>query len=241
MELSQQERWRENTRRWRERQRAKRMPVLCPCGGTLPKRRRMYCSDPCYLKHGRPEERKRDQLRHRENINARSARYRETHREEMKAYLKKYYKKNRAEAARQSRERYLANREAKRQYDIEYKQRPEVIERYRAKLQTPEFKRRQSIQNKLRHALRRSIVGTFTKEQWLARVEAHGWRCFYCYKDLQYGGLTMDHAIPVSRGGTNWASNLLPACKSCNSKKKDRTVLEYLKLIGSRRAREISK
>jgi len=154
------------------------------------------------------------------------------HREEMKAYLKRYYRENREEMARQSRERYLANREAKRQYDIEYRQRPEVAVRYKAKRQTPEFREKDRLKCKVAHALRKRLPGTFTTEQWLARVAFYGWKCFYCGKDLQYGGLAMDHAIPVARGGTNWPSNLLPACKHCNSQKRHKTVFEYFKFLG---------
>lgn len=50
-----------------------------------------------------------------------------------------------------------------------------------------------------------------------------GHACRYCGRG---GRLAIDHVIPFSRGGTSDASNLVAACKSCNSRKKDRTPAE---------------
>ena len=50
--------------------------------------------------------------------------------------------------------------------------------------------------------------------------------------------LTMDHITPISKGGAHTASNIVPACQSCNSKKNNRAplkpvqpILEGLKLV----------
>ena len=43
--------------------------------------------------------------------------------------------------------------------------------------------------------------------------------CVYCNKSVEFGGDTLDHIIPLSRGGTNDKMNLTIACKSCNCKK----------------------
>lgn len=47
-------------------------------------------------------------------------------------------------------------------------------------------------------------------------------KCQYCRKPLAEEEITLDHIIPVSRGGTNDSDNLCVACRSCNGKKKDR-------------------
>lgn len=44
--------------------------------------------------------------------------------------------------------------------------------------------------------------------------------CYYCGKKFSAKELTMDHKIPLSWGGTSERSNIVPACKSCNFKKK---------------------
>lgn len=52
---------------------------------------------------------------------------------------------------------------------------------------------------------------------WLPILEAFGYRCAYCgASDVP---LERDHRIPVSRGGSDDPSNLVPACKPCNVRK----------------------
>ena len=45
--------------------------------------------------------------------------------------------------------------------------------------------------------------------------------CYRCHRDLALldPDLTIDHHVPVSKGGTNNPSNLMPCCRSCNSSK----------------------
>ncbi|MEZ4743731.1 MAG: HNH endonuclease signature motif containing protein [Bdellovibrionota bacterium] len=40
--------------------------------------------------------------------------------------------------------------------------------------------------------------------------------------------LTMDHIVPVSRGGYSIKSNIVTACKDCNTAKKDLTAAEWM-------------
>jgi 5-methylcytosine-specific restriction enzyme A len=44
--------------------------------------------------------------------------------------------------------------------------------------------------------------------------------CHYCGGKFSPGDLTMDHVIPLSRGGSSDKMNIVPACKECNNKKK---------------------
>jgi 5-methylcytosine-specific restriction endonuclease McrA len=55
--------------------------------------------------------------------------------------------------------------------------------------------------------------------QWWKRKRASG-RCYYCGGKFKADELTMDHLVPVIRGGKSTAGNVVPACKECNSKKK---------------------
>lgn len=64
------------------------------------------------------------------------------------------------------------------------------------------------------------IPGSHTMAEWRAKVEEHGGRCVYCGRtDVK---LTRDHVIPVTKGGSNDISNIVPACQPCNSRKGNR-------------------
>lgn len=87
---------------------------------------------------------------------------------------------------------------------------------------------RSKIAVKVRRARSQGAAGSHTQAQWLARVALHGWCCRYCRESLTPATLTMDHAIPLSRGGSEWPANLVPACGSCNSRKQRKTLREFL-------------
>lgn len=53
-------------------------------------------------------------------------------------------------------------------------------------------------------------------------------QCHYCENSFQKNELTMDHKIPVIRGGMSSKSNVVPCCKTCNSLKKHQTDVEFL-------------
>jgi 5-methylcytosine-specific restriction endonuclease McrA len=54
---------------------------------------------------------------------------------------------------------------------------------------------------------------------WWKRKRSSG-VCYYCGGKFKPADLTMDHLIPIVRGGKSVQGNLVPACKECNSKKK---------------------
>ena len=56
--------------------------------------------------------------------------------------------------------------------------------------------------------------------------ERDDWRCRYCGDIVTTETVTLDHIIPVSRGGTNVAENLATCCMMCNSIKSGRTYEE---------------
>lgn len=62
-------------------------------------------------------------------------------------------------------------------------------------------------------------------QEWREKCALLGNVCIYCGEAKP---LTRDHDVPLTRGGTDDIANLLPACKSCNSRKGTRTAREYL-------------
>lgn len=51
-----------------------------------------------------------------------------------------------------------------------------------------------------------------------------GYKCTYCH-DTEF--LSVDHIMPLSRGGSNGLENLTTACRSCNSRKSNKTLEEW--------------
>ena len=50
--------------------------------------------------------------------------------------------------------------------------------------------------------------------------------CYFCEQKFSKEQLTMDHVIPISRGGRSTKKNIVVSCKQCNSLKKNLTVAE---------------
>ena len=50
--------------------------------------------------------------------------------------------------------------------------------------------------------------------------------CYFCKKKYSTSELTMDHLIPLVRGGKSVKNNIVTACKSCNSQKKYETIVD---------------
>ena len=52
--------------------------------------------------------------------------------------------------------------------------------------------------------------------------------CHYCGKKFEREELTMDHIVPLARGGKSSRGNIVPACQPCNSDKKYYTPAELI-------------
>jgi 5-methylcytosine-specific restriction endonuclease McrA len=157
--------------------------------------------------------------RNRTKLRRLALEYYRAHRAERLAAMKLYNKLNgHIEAARRIRDRL------------------KIREWHRAYIGTPKYLafqkryRRRAVQNSInRHCREKNATGSHTLEQWEALKKKHGDRCAYCGK---VGEMTRDHIVPLSRGGANSLDNLTPACKSCNSSKRDKSVQEWKVLNG---------
>ena len=76
------------------------------------------------------------------------------------------------------------------------------------------------IENAKRRARRNNAQGSFTFEQWVEVVEKQGDKCVIC-KNKFSNELppTIDHIVPLSKGGSNDISNIQALCGRCNSSK----------------------
>jgi hypothetical protein len=53
---------------------------------------------------------------------------------------------------------------------------------------------------------------------WRAQIQKGV--CHYCGGKFPPSELTMDHIVPLSRGGHSTKGNIVPCCKACNNNKK---------------------
>lgn len=71
---------------------------------------------------------------------------------------------------------------------------------------------------------RRAVLqerGSFTTAEWKALCRRFKNRCAWCKQKKK---LTVDHIVPLSKGGGNTIDNIQPLCYSCNSRKYNKTI-----------------
>jgi 5-methylcytosine-specific restriction enzyme A len=74
--------------------------------------------------------------------------------------------------------------------------------------------------------------------QWWKNILGKG-LCHYCAGKFPASKLTMDHVVPVARGGHSTKGNVVPACQKCNQEKKLSTPVEdTLRRLASERKEE---
>lgn len=76
-------------------------------------------------------------------------------------------------------------------------------------------------------ARERARARELRKSEWWKQEMAKG-ICHYCGQQFPPEELTMDHILPVVRGGRSVKSNCVPCCKTCNNEKKYLTPAEII-------------
>ena len=61
---------------------------------------------------------------------------------------------------------------------------------------------------------------------WKAQIQKG--LCHFCQQSVGADNLTLDHLVPLARGGKSTRGNIVPACQSCNKKKQLETPVESL-------------
>ena len=195
-----------------------------------------YCSRECGNKAWRNA--------NKESLSQKAKEYREIHKEELRsyhaAYGAAYYatnieetrarhrayaathreESNRANVARHAAKREEINAKHRVYYEANKEQRSAKIKAYRKS--HPEIG--QAASSRRRARLAAAPVNDLTPPQWEAIKQHYNYRCVYCPDTCWHcrqkkHKLTLDHIIPISKGGSHTASNIVPACSTCNKKK----------------------
>ena len=61
---------------------------------------------------------------------------------------------------------------------------------------------------------------------WKAQIQKG--ECHFCHQIVGAENLTMDHVVPLARGGKSTKGNVVPACQACNRHKKLGTPVETI-------------
>lgn len=70
-----------------------------------------------------------------------------------------------------------------------------------------------------------SLSSAEAKRMWRKQIkEMWNYECAYCGSDEE---LTIDHIIPIHRGGLNHTRNVLCSCKKCNSDKGHEEMVDW--------------
>lgn len=81
-----------------------------------------------------------------------------------------------------------------------------------------------------RRARKAGAEGLYTQADVVRIFKAQKGRCAACGDRKK---LTVDHIVPLNKGGSNWPSNLQGLCLSCNCSKSDKDPLEFMRLMGA--------
>lgn len=148
------------------------------------------------------------------NVDSRRERNRLSYRKHRSARLaagRAAYAKRREKMLAQMAARYAAGPEPKREYARQWRAR------------NPDKSR--AIQY-ASYAKRKAAQGAHSPQQWDEVVRYFNGACAYCLTPTQV--LAREHVVPLSAGGSDDIENIVPACRSCNSRKNARSLIGML-------------
>lgn len=136
---------------------------------------------------------------------------------------------------------FYACKECMREYNRYHnkKHRENNLEEYRAKERKKKAKLKYKNKRKLRDknnpgnwrasyykrvAREKNAEGEFSQQEWEDILELYDHTCLCCKRKEPEIYLTVDHVIPLSRGGSNYISNIQPLCIECNKSKFTKTI-----------------
>jgi 5-methylcytosine-specific restriction endonuclease McrA len=156
--------------------------------------------------------------------------YRRKKAEKIKEYQKQYREKNAEQIIENRKKHYVENKEAILEKHREYKKINAEKIKERNKKYQKKYHKNNPEKSFNKTARRRAKIGDqgITKEEWLSVMNSTGWKCFYCDCSLiEKKVRTVDHIIPLSRGGKHCVDNLVPCCRKCNSSKHNKLFTEW--------------
>lgn len=165
------------------------------------------------------EQKRRSAQRHKEKNNERSRRWLQDPKnvETARERAKKHYWDNREEKIA-----YVAQWQRDNRESFNEKNR---IRNRKRRVTDPNFLMQERMSSIRYRARKHKAEGEYTPEEFTAQIESQHGLCMYCAGEMKPP--TADHYIPLFHGGANHIGNIVAACLSCNSSKKDRMPWQW--------------
>lgn len=188
--------------------RAGKVCPQCQQAFSRPRSRAIYCSKACY------------NAWYRQNGSARPSV------ELQRAYSRKSYRNRRDAEVSERAPRGCA--ECGSMFDANYRTNKKFCSRACVNKTRLREKPQQAREANQRRRARVKAAGSpgVSPRDWTRLLNRHGRSCAYCGSKEQ---ITIDHIIPISRGGRHAIGNVLPACFSCNASKRDDLLANWLR------------
>lgn len=150
--------------------------------------------------------------------------YYEENKERISEYHKEWYQENKENIQEQRKEYYRNTKDERSNYHRKW-----YLKNRKHKLQqNKEWRDNNLEKQKVYVHKRRKLIeqngGDYTEEDWIDLCEYYNYTCLRCGNNSV--PMTVDHIIPLSKGGSNNIWNIAPLCFSCNSSKNNK-IIDY--------------
>lgn len=147
----------------------------------------------------------------KEKIIQHNTQYQQEHKEK----LKQYYEKNKEHLLQYQQQYYEENKDDRLQYQRQY-------------IQTPQGQIVLFNNNNKRRKREQEQGAGINKEQWLEMMQFFDFKCAYSGKSLgAKNNRSIDHIIPIVKGGEHEVWNCVPMDRSLNTSKHDKDIMEW--------------
>lgn len=147
--------------------------------------------------------------------------------------MRRWYVRNGDRQREKAREEYAANPEYHREMAREWRLKNAEKHRENSRRWRRENPEKAAASTRNKKAMRRQAPGRHTADDVAAILKRQAFKCVECGVSIKKRvDRHVDHIIPLSRGGTNWPSNLQILCAACNMHKHATDPIDFARRKG---------